>query len=105
MHLIVYVCICAFGIQESRPDRQEATSAVPADRGKFSNEARTALGSQIEDADEQTMDRVSQLVQAHMVNGEDGDPELDMQVRLHRLSDRGTLWIVLQVCLSLSFLV
>lgn len=66
--------------QESRPDRQEATSALPVDRGKFSNEARTALGSQIENADEATMERVSQLVQAHMVNGEDGDPELDMQV-------------------------
>lgn len=79
------MCACICGeMQESRPDRQEATSAVPADRGKFSNEARTALGSQIEDADEQTMDRVSQLVQAHMVNGEDGDPELDMQVRLCR---------------------
>lgn len=67
-------------MQESRPDRQEATSALPVDRGKFSNEARTALGSQIENADEATMERVSQLVQAHMVNGEDGDPELDMQV-------------------------
>eukprot|EP00892_Ulva_mutabilis_P002887 jgi/Ulvmu1/1259/UM109_0057.1 len=66
--------------QESQPDRQEATSARPTDRGKFSSEARTALGSQIENADEATMERVSELVEAHMVKDEDGDPELDMQV-------------------------
>jgi len=55
---------------------------VPVDRGKFSNEARTALGSQIENADEATMERVSELVEAHMVKDEDGDPELDMEVHL-----------------------
>lgn len=72
-------------VQESQPDRQEATSAVPMDRGKFSSEARTALGSQIENADEATMERVSELVEAHMVKDEDGDPELDMQVQIAQL--------------------
>jgi hypothetical protein len=63
-------------------DRQEATSG-PGPRGPFSAQGRETLAASLEDdsVSDATLQRVSDIVQGHMVIGEDGSEELDLFVR------------------------
>jgi hypothetical protein len=60
-------------------DRQEATSG----RGVFTRDARETLAAALEDESvaDATLQRVSDIVQGHMVVGDDGSEELDLFVR------------------------